>query len=72
MKIRLTKNTKDPRLGKSKILPKGREIVVDANSPFVALLDEGAAERVAVGEGGIIITKSDQVEDALGKIEEKE
>ena len=47
MKIRLKKDTEDPRPNRSKIVKKGTELVVDSNSPWGALLDSGEAELVS-------------------------
>lgn len=71
MKIRITKETKDLRPGREKLIPKGKEFVVDA---WLAkeYLNAGVAELVKQSGQGVIIMKPDQVEDSINEILEKE
>lgn len=71
MKIRITKETKDLRPNRSKIILKGKEMVVD-DWLGKEYLKAGVAELVNGGGQGVIISNADEVEDSIDKIVKKE
>ena len=71
MKIRFKKDTKDRRPNRNKVIPKGKELVVD-DWLGEEYLKAGEAELVKGARQGVIITKPDEVEDSINKLVEKE